>query len=291
MTARCRSLLVPAGRPGLPGRAGALLGEAAHREYSRRRSRQIAYGRWQPWADAAPVRYHVSLLRRHGASYRVIAEAAGVSPMTVHHLVNGTGRPPRPVPDRIGSALAERLLAVTVPVAGTGWRDACGARRRARALVALGHCPSELARQAGVSVPRMARLVEGRTGRISPEFHAAVCRVYGRLWNQLPAERTRREQAIAGAARRRSEAAGWPPPMGLDDDRIDDPAYRTRTGWRRAAGLPGAPDAQAPGGGLCTERTGRQVIHRPGGIAGARPDVLRGSGQQVPAGAGKVMRR
>jgi len=29
-------------------------------------------------------------------------------------------------------------------------------------------------------------------------------------------------------ARRRAEGHGWPPPMGLDDNRIDDPAYRPR---------------------------------------------------------------
>src|SRR5215472_17265835 len=61
----------------------------AHRDYIRRRTRQIAYGRWEPWADAEPVRQHVRKLCHGGATYRAIARAAGVSPMTVHHLVNG----------------------------------------------------------------------------------------------------------------------------------------------------------------------------------------------------------
>ena len=29
---------------------------------------------------------------------------------------------------------------------------------------------------------------------------------------------------------------GWPAPMGLDDERIDDPGYRPRTRWRTATG-------------------------------------------------------
>ena len=63
----------------------------AHREYTRWRAGQIAYGRWEPWADAGPVRDHVRRLRQGGASYSAIASAAGVSAMTVHHLVNGVG--------------------------------------------------------------------------------------------------------------------------------------------------------------------------------------------------------
>lgn len=213
---------------------------ATHQAYSRWRARQIAYGRWQPWADAAPVRDHVRALRRHGVSYAAIAQAAGVSPMTVHHLLNGRSSLTGQIPHRVGSAQASRLLAVSPPAVAAGRRDACGARRRLQGLVALGQCPADLARQAGITSPRMRRLLAGQTRRVSPALHAAVADLYDQVWNRLPPERTRREQAIADAARRRAEAAGWPPPMALEDDRIDDPAYRPRTAWRRAAGLPQA---------------------------------------------------
>ena len=85
----------------------------ARREYERRRSRQIAYGQWEPWADAAPVREHVLALRQAGASYEAIARAAGVATMTVHRLLHGERANGRGVPGRIRAAPAERLLAVT----------------------------------------------------------------------------------------------------------------------------------------------------------------------------------
>lgn len=220
---------------------------ASHAAYVRWRRRQIAYRRWQPWADPAPVRDHVRELRRHGASYQAIAQAAGVSQTTVHRLLHGSARCGGQLAHRMHAAPASRLLAVALP-AVPGVRDACGARRRLQGLVALGHCPAELARKAGITEARTHRLLTGQTRRVSPELHASVACVYEQIWNRLPAEQTPRQRAVAEAARRRAETAGWPPPMAFDDDRIDDPAYRPRIAWRRAAGLP----AQPPGPRLCT---------------------------------------
>lgn len=210
---------------------------AAHRDYTRRRSRQIAYGRWEPWADAGPVRDHVRRLRQGGASYGAIASAAGVSPMTVHKLVNGTqNRGCRELPDRIGAAQARRLLAVTTGGCGQ-WRNACGSRRRLQALVALGHPPSVLASRLGISSPCLRRLLKAETQRVKIGFHARATALYGLLWDQLPSEGSRRERHTAERARNLAETAGWPPPMALDDDRIDDPAYQPRIAWRRAVGV------------------------------------------------------
>jgi hypothetical protein len=64
----------------------------AHRDYCRQRSRQIAYGQWHPWTDAAPVRDHIRQLRQAGASYHAIADAAQVSPSTVRNVMTGCGR-------------------------------------------------------------------------------------------------------------------------------------------------------------------------------------------------------
>jgi hypothetical protein len=122
----------------------------SHQDYARWRSRQIAYGRWEPWAGAGPVREHVRQLRRAGASYQAIAQAAGVSAMTVHRLVHGRPRWGRSAPERIHSSSARRLLAVDGGVV-RGRRCAAGSWRRLRALVALGHAPVSLARQ--ISVP------------------------------------------------------------------------------------------------------------------------------------------
>jgi hypothetical protein len=212
-----------------------------HRDYARSRARRIAYGHWEPWADAGPVREHVLALRRSGASYQAIGEAAGVSPMTVHYLLNGCRSGRRPVPTRISSEMARRLLAV--PSGGINGQtcDACGSRRRLRALVALGHSATSLAAELGMSPPRVRRLLAGHTQSVGLPLYTRVCDLYRRMWDQLPRERTGRERAIANAARNRARAANWLPPMALDDDRIDDPAYRTRTVWRQAAGPTASP--------------------------------------------------
>lgn len=175
-------------------------------------------------------------LRLGGASYHAIAQAAGVSPMTVHNLINGCQARKQPAPQRIGTAQARRLLAVTPEAAGTERRSACGSRRRLQALVALGHSPAHLAGQLGITQPRMRRLLHGETRTVSSAMHAKISGLYSRMWNQLPVERTCRERASADAARQLAETANWPPPMALDDDKIDDPAYRPRVAWRRVAG-------------------------------------------------------
>jgi DNA-binding CsgD family transcriptional regulator len=204
-----------------------------HRNYARRRARQIAYGRWHPWADAAPVRDHVRQLRQAGASYRAIADAADVSPSTVRNLITGCQRQSRQVPNRIGAAQAQRLLAIRPATCGRR-RNACGSRRRLQALVALGHSPAELARQLAISQPRLHRLLHGETQRVSTDIRRSVNGLYGRLWNQQPSERTRRQRTAAEAARHHAKSARWPPPMALDDDKIDDPAYRPKAAWRQA---------------------------------------------------------
>jgi Bacterial regulatory proteins, lacI family len=209
-----------------------------HRDYCRGRARQIAYGRWRPWADAAPVREHLRMLRTSGASYQTIARAAGVSPMTVHRLLETRPASGNGAAERVRAATAERMLAVTsVMVADPApRRDATGTTRRLQALIAVGHPEAGLARQVGLSPLCASGIVRGGTATVTPATYAAVCGLYRQLWDQRPAERTPAERHAARVARRRAEGHGWAPPMGLDDNRIDDPAYWPRTRWRPAAG-------------------------------------------------------
>jgi len=212
----------------------------SHREYVRRRARQIAYGRWQPWADAFIVRNHVRRLRATGASYESIACVAGVSPMTVHRVLCGKrytedrGRAGRQHLARVSAVAAQRLLAVTPALLEqvAVRRDATGARRRLQALIAVGHPPAALANRLAVAPRTVARIVRGTAATVSPGLHAAVCELYDRLWNMAPLERTLTERKATAAARALAAGRGWPAPMGLDDSRIDDPAYRPRARWR-----------------------------------------------------------
>jgi AraC-like DNA-binding protein len=207
----------------------------AHRDYCRQRSRQIAYGQWHPWTDAAPVRDHIHHLRQAGASYSAIADAAHVSPSTVRDVMTGYGRKR---PDRIRTTHARRLLAVRTQSCGQR-RDACGSRRRLQALVALGHPPGDLARQVGISRPRLRRILDSETQRVSTAVHRDIRALYDQLWNQAPGDLTGRQRLAVESARRRADAAGWPPPMALGDEKIDETSYQPRATWRRAVVEPG----------------------------------------------------
>ncbi len=241
-------------------------GSGAHREYDRWRARQMAYGRWEPWADAGPVRAHVRELRQAGASHEAIAQAAGVAAMTVYRLLHGEPARGRPVPGRIRAAHAERLLAVTGAAVreAAARRDPAGARRRLRALIAMGHPAVSLARMLGVSPRVIWGIVRGTTATVSRDMHDGVSVLYEKTWNLRPPERSGAERRAADAARRRAAARGWPAPMGLDDDQIDDPAYRPRAQWRPAVGT-GA--VQVPDRPACAS------IPRDGGQARREPDL------------------
>ena len=143
---------------------------AAHRHYARRRNREIAYGRWQPWASAAPVRDHVRMLRASGLSYQAIARAAGVSPMTVRRLLRGQPPGQRDIPRRIRTAQASRLLAIndgTLRHAAVR-RNAAGTRRRLQALIAMGHPAASLARRLDMAPRTLSDIVSGMTATVSP---------------------------------------------------------------------------------------------------------------------------
>jgi hypothetical protein len=197
---------------------------------------------------AAPVRVHVQALRSGGASFRAIGRAAGVSPMTVHRLLNGERNRCRGISDRMRAAEAQRLLAVTPQIAHRAGsrRDVAGTVRRLRALTAVGYPAASLAAHLGVAPVTVRDLARGRTRTVSPPLHEAVAALYDQLWDQPPPEGTGAQRRAVTAARRRAASNGWPAPMGLDDNRIDDPGYRPRALWRPAAAnctMPARPSA------------------------------------------------
>jgi hypothetical protein len=210
----------------------------SRRDYTRRRARQIAYGRWQPWADVAPVREHLQRLRRAGASYRAIARAADVSPRTVHRIYGSDPTRGRATPKRIHARHAQRLLCITTDSLHRTAvrREAIGARRRLRALIAIGHPAVSLARRLNVPPSVVWGIMRGTTSTVSPAMHTAVCDLYDQLWDMPPQARTPAERRAVAAARTRAARQGWSTPMGLDDDKIDNPAYKPRTRWRPAIG-------------------------------------------------------
>jgi hypothetical protein len=133
--------------------------------------------------------------------------------------------------------------------------DAGGTRLRLRALHAIGHGSARIARAVGVREMTIRRLVRGDARTVSPRLRDAITTVYDVWWDKRPPERTRAERGAATAARRRAIAGNWCAGAGLDDDLLDVPGYRTRTGWRSAIGTGIAPDIHPPAPNTRPRRT------------------------------------
>jgi plasmid maintenance system antidote protein VapI len=196
--------------------------------YGRRRAIRIATGRWHPWADPAPLRAHVRRLRDQGASYRAIAEAAGLGVMTVHAIVNRRGR--------VTARTAAAILAISEADLHRAWLDAGGTRLRLRALQVMGHGSARVARAIGVREQVIQKIARGDVRTVSTQLRDAVAHIYDAWWDRRAPERTRYQRSAAGAARRRAIHGNWRPGVGLDEDELDTPGYQPACGWRPARG-------------------------------------------------------
>jgi hypothetical protein len=89
--------------------------------------------------------------------------------------------------------------------------DACGARRRLRALTALGW-PGEHLQEAlpGIDVDD---LIHAAATTITADTHRRICALYEQLSMTV---------GPCTASRDHAAAQHWPPPLGWDDDHIDD---------------------------------------------------------------------
>jgi hypothetical protein len=100
----------------------------------------------------------------------------------------------------------------------------------------MGYPAVSLARRVDVPPWAVRAVIGGRVNTVTAALHAAVCELYDQMWDLRPCERMPAERRAAAAARTRAARHGWPAPMGLDDDRIDDPGYQPRAGWHRGTG-------------------------------------------------------
>ena len=138
------------------------------------------------------------------------------------------------------------LDATTVHHLTFGRLDAGGTRLRLRALHVMGHGSARISRALGVREETIQRLVRGDARTISPPLRDAIADLYDAWWDKRAPERTRAERAAAARARRRASAGNWCAGAALDDDQLDVPGYRPRTGYRPATGTGIAPDIRLP---------------------------------------------
>lgn len=203
----------------------------AARDYDNNRSRAIAYGRWQPFVDAGPVRQHVRALGEFGIGWMRAARLADVPRGVVSKLLYGDSKRNMGPSKRVLPKNAQALLAVEPTLDNLGARvpiDGTGTRRRLQALVAMGWSQSELARRLGMNRSNFARTIVG--GLVTAGTHRATLTLYDQLWrldpqqHGIPARWVAKSHAIAAANR-------WAPVGAWDDDQIDDPdAFPDRTG-------------------------------------------------------------
>ncbi len=182
------------------------------------------------------TRNHVTRLRECGGTYRTIATAARVRPMTVHGTVNG---------HRQANAVVT-VASLAVGSTGPHRVDAGGTRLRLRALHVMGHGSARIARAAGASEQAIQKITRGQTATVRPALRDAVAALYDAWWDKRAPERTRSERAAATAARRRAMTGNWCAGAGLDDDQIDIPGYQPAWGWRPARGTGVAEDIRPP---------------------------------------------
>ena len=124
--------------------------------------------------------------------------------------------------------------------------DAGGTRLRLRALHVMGHGSARIARALGARETTIRDLVRGDARTVSPQLRDAITDLYDAWWDKRAPERTRVERAAATAARSRAIAGNWCAAAALDDDLLDIPGYRPRSGWKPATGTGTAPDIHPP---------------------------------------------
>ncbi|HEX6434527.1 MAG TPA: hypothetical protein VFZ87_09800, partial [Gemmatimonadales bacterium] len=119
----------------------------ANRVAARVRSRAIAYGRWQPYVDAGPVREHLHRLRAAGLGIERIIAVSGVGSGTVRVLLYGADDPGGRA-RQLRARTAERLLAIQVPATGPASGALCDAtatHHQLRTLLEAGWSWTQLA--------------------------------------------------------------------------------------------------------------------------------------------------
>jgi len=170
------------------------------------------------FVDAQPARSHIHQLRASGLTLTQISTLSGVPKPTIRYIAAGKA-------PRVRVHTHRAVLSVDVPLwlaeDGDGTVPAIGARRRVRALAAIGWPSAYVAAQLGIS--KAALLSTIKRERISARTAVAIDEVFRRLqMTQGPSE----------AARRKARFYGWVPPLAWDESTIDDPDAEPDCGGR-----------------------------------------------------------
>jgi hypothetical protein len=188
--------------------------------YKATRIRRTAYGTWQPFVDAEPVRQHLRDLSAAGIGWERAAALAGLADATVSGILYGRGG--RKPASRCRQRTAGALLAVRASIdtaADAGLIDPTGTLRRLRALVAIGWSMQHIGERMP-GHPEATRVLI-RKGR--PRVTGATARAARDLYRELATTPPADSWSVR-RTRRMAAKLGWVSPMAWDAATIDDPA-------------------------------------------------------------------
>jgi hypothetical protein len=124
--------------------------------------------------------------------------------------------------------IARASCAAPVDSGGTMWR--------LRSLVAMGHDATRMAHALGVHPQTVQKILRGDADTVSSRLRDRASRLWDTWWDKRPPEQTPSQRHAADTARRQAERLGWCPPLGLDEDELDQPGYRPYARYRAATG-------------------------------------------------------
>lgn len=219
----------------------------ANKEAESERIRLKAYGRYNKYVDAYPVRLHLQELKDYGIGLKQVSKVSGVSNGSLTKIWYGlyadTGRQAQRLTSggelvrgpsrRVLRSTAERIYQVEPVPANLGPRQPDHertpvARQHLQALVALGWSQSKLSARLN-TLPANFGPIIGTTDRggprrrdglriLSREMVDRIEALYTELSMTLPPEDRWHDKAAASRARSYAKARGWVPPLALDDD-------------------------------------------------------------------------
>jgi transcriptional regulator with XRE-family HTH domain len=204
---------------------------ASYNAANARRYRLKAYGKWEgvSYISADPLRARLREFEAAGFTYRHVADAANVDPITLWRLLGGKNRAnPTKLPARVHPITSARVLALAAPSIDTLSPHILVSPiptvRRIHALMTLGWSQTRLAEKIGLSQADVSRLT--RQTLVTVKSHRTIADLFEQLWNVEPPEVTTGDRVSVSKTKRLAAARGWLPPMAWDD--IDtDPAPPT----------------------------------------------------------------
>lgn len=200
----------------------------ANARWQAKRRRLIAYGQWEPFVDAEPVRDHLKKINATGMPIAALCQRLSFPhTSSLQHLLYGRGE----------YGPGQQVRRETAEVIMSYWPslgdypdssriDAIGTRRRVQALVTRGWPRHLMAKRIGMSETFFKKAVN--RDRITAWVAREVAALYDQWWDQDPLEHGVPQRSV-DRCRADARRAGFHGPLAWDEETIDDPRALPQT--------------------------------------------------------------